>query len=111
MMRRLLNELRAAAESQLSAPDVAQDSEAGSGELSADARQRARELLNDIEAAQQRIADGSYGSCFGCGRAIPVSRLRALPCSRYCATCDRLVRGGLPHPIKDVPDDGRRPTA
>lgn len=44
--------------------------------------------LDEIEAAQQRIADGTYGMCFGCGRPIPVARLRANPYTRHCPSCE-----------------------
>jgi RNA polymerase-binding transcription factor len=109
-MRRLLDELHASAEFQLAAPDVTQGPHAlaGSG-LPSGAWERVRERLNEVEAAQERIADGSYGTCFGCGRPIPVPRLRALPCCRYCRSCDRQVRRGSPHPVTDISDTGHRP--
>jgi RNA polymerase-binding transcription factor DksA len=109
-IQRLLNELHAAAEFQLSAFDVTQDGEARSEGLSSDARQRVRARLNDVEAAQQRVADGSYGACFGCGRPIPVPRLRALPCSRYCTACDRQLPHGVMPPVTAIPDQRHRRT-
>jgi RNA polymerase-binding protein DksA len=44
--------------------------------------------LDDIEAAIQRIDDGSYGLCVDCGRAIPRKRLEVLPFARRCLTCE-----------------------
>lgn len=43
--------------------------------------------LDDIEAAIQRIDDGSYGLCVDCGKAIPRKRLEVLPFARRCLTC------------------------
>ena len=43
---------------------------------------RARALLVEVEAALQRIADGSYGIGESSGRPISVARLRAVPWAR-----------------------------
>jgi RNA polymerase-binding transcription factor DksA len=43
--------------------------------------------LAAIEAAERRLADGTYGYCIGCGVAIPVSRLRANPAASRCTAC------------------------
>ncbi|MCV0441161.1 MAG: TraR/DksA family transcriptional regulator [Hydrogenophaga sp.] len=40
-----------------------------------------------IDAALQRIADGSYGLCLDCGVAIPTARLHANPTAMRCVTC------------------------
>lgn len=45
---------------------------------------QAEEHLAEIEAAQQRIADGTYGLCEVCGAAIPQGRLEARPTARTC---------------------------
>lgn len=45
--------------------------------------------LYEIREAQQRLADGSYGACCGCGRPVSLSRLQAFPCTRYCLACAR----------------------
>jgi DnaK suppressor protein len=44
--------------------------------------------LDDIEAAIQRIDDGSYGLCMNCGKPIPRKRLEVLPFARRCLTCE-----------------------
>ncbi|MGV1009663.1 MAG: TraR/DksA family transcriptional regulator [Dermatophilaceae bacterium] len=53
--------------------------------------------LGQIEAARQRVADGSYGACFGCGQLIPLATLQAVPYARYCSKClaehDRTAEG------------------
>ena len=41
----------------------------------------------DIEAAERRLADGSYGDCERCGAAIPGARLEARPTARTCVGC------------------------
>ncbi|MEN6451527.1 MAG: TraR/DksA C4-type zinc finger protein [Thermoguttaceae bacterium] len=44
-------------------------------------------LLEEVEAALARIADGDYGRCQQCGRAISAERLGALPSTPYCVQC------------------------
>ena len=46
-----------------------------------------RSILDQINAALQRIADGSFGRCTNCGVAIPEERLNALPYTPVCAQC------------------------
>jgi DnaK suppressor protein len=48
-----------------------------------------RMTLVDIEEAQQRLADGVYGTCTICGREIAAERLDALPATPSCVTCAR----------------------
>lgn len=48
---------------------------------------RERQELAEIDAARARIAAGTYGSCEECRGAIPLVRLRALPASRFCLSC------------------------
>ena len=45
--------------------------------------------MDEIDAAQARLAAGTYGTCEACGRAIPLARLRAMPTARYCVACQR----------------------
>jgi DnaK suppressor protein len=45
--------------------------------------------LADIEAAEQRLADGRYGTCTTCGRTIAAERLDALPATPTCISCAR----------------------
>ena len=49
--------------------------------------QQAREHLDEIAAARQRLADGTYGVCATCGRTIPTGRLEARPTARTCVDC------------------------
>ena len=45
------------------------------------------EELRAIEAALLRIADGTYGTCAVCERAIDVRRLEAAPHAERCLDC------------------------
>ncbi len=40
--------------------------------------------LAEIDAAQSRIEDGTYGLCVVCGRVIPEERLEARPTAKTC---------------------------
>jgi RNA polymerase-binding transcription factor len=42
-----------------------------------------------IERALERIRNGSYGECEGCGNKIPLARLKALPYATSCIECQR----------------------
>jgi len=44
----------------------------------------ARETLVEMDAALQRIEDGTYGICEVCGKPIGAERLSALPWARLC---------------------------
>jgi DnaK suppressor protein len=50
------------------------------------ARQLEQQLA-DIDAAERRLADGTYGICERCGEAIPEARLEARPMARTCVGC------------------------
>jgi RNA polymerase-binding protein DksA len=43
--------------------------------------------LEQIDAALQRVEEGTYGSCLDCDLRIPAARLEALPYARYCVQC------------------------
>jgi DnaK suppressor protein len=50
-------------------------------------RDRERKLVAKIDAAIQRIGDGTYGLCEECGEPIAVERLRARPVTTLCIEC------------------------
>lgn len=50
------------------------------------------QTLAELEAAQQRLADGRYGVCERCGRPVPAERLRARPEARLCVPCSAVTR-------------------
>jgi DnaK suppressor protein len=45
------------------------------------------ETLAQIEAALERIENGTFGFCTECGARIPKARLNALPYTPYCVKC------------------------
>ncbi len=59
-----------------------------------------RELLR-VEKALQRMAEGQYGICEGCGCSIPLARLTALPYATLCIKCQREAE------LEDRDDDVR----
>ena len=50
-------------------------------------RSNAEDLLAQIDAATQRLDEGTYGSCARCGKEISTERLEARPYAIYCITC------------------------
>lgn len=50
-----------------------------------------KETLVEIDAALQRIEDGTYGKCEGCGKPIGAERLSAIPWARLCIDDQRRV--------------------
>ncbi len=49
---------------------------------------RTLQAVKEIDAALQRVQDGSYGICEACKGAIAADRLRAMPATRYCLDCE-----------------------
>jgi DnaK suppressor protein len=47
-----------------------------------------------IDAALQRIADGSFGLCVDCGASIPTARLHAAPTALRCVNCQTAFERG-----------------
>jgi len=47
--------------------------------------------LADVEAALQRLEQGTYGTCEACGRPISAERLDALPATRFCVEDSELA--------------------
>jgi DnaK suppressor protein len=47
----------------------------------------ADDLVAQIDAAVERIDEGSYGLCARCGRQINPERLEALPYTIHCIDC------------------------
>ena len=50
-----------------------------------------RTLLDEVEAALQRLDNGTYGYCQRCGRPIDARRLEALPSAVYDIACQEIV--------------------
>ncbi|MFL6145051.1 MAG: TraR/DksA family transcriptional regulator [Labedaea sp.] len=53
----------------------------------------ARHELLELDQAEARIRDGTYGQCQHCGRAVSRERLAALPATTTCIRCAEHPRG------------------
>jgi RNA polymerase-binding transcription factor DksA len=53
-----------------------------------------------LEAAQERLAAGRYGSCEVCGAEIEFERLRANPAALRCVACQRVREKTYAHPAE-----------
>ena len=51
-----------------------------------------REHLADLDRADERLQDGSYGRCERCGAPIGRARLEARPTARTCIACASVRR-------------------
>jgi RNA polymerase-binding protein DksA len=58
-------------------------------ELDYTLEENAEHLLADIDAALQRIEEGTYGICTNCGKQISEERLEARPWATLCIDCQR----------------------
>ncbi|OYN94669.1 TraR/DksA family transcriptional regulator [Propionibacteriaceae bacterium ES.041] len=56
-------------------------------------RRGARDQLQRIDAALERLDEGTYGVCANCGRPIGDERLEALPTTTLCVDCARRAAG------------------
>lgn len=56
------------------------------------------EELRRLEAAQERLASGSYGVCVDCGREIGFERLRAQPAALRCVDCQQVYERTYSNP-------------
>jgi RNA polymerase-binding protein DksA len=63
-------------------------------ELDATLEGNEERLLQAIDAALQRIEDGTYGICQNCGQPINAERLEALPWTTRCIDCKRREERG-----------------
>lgn len=60
---------------------------AGMAGLIARLDDQARREILEINAALDRLVEGSYGRCGACGEPIAVARLRVLPATALCLRC------------------------
>jgi DnaK suppressor protein len=67
----------------LADPGVIQEDRDSSAQLLASART----TLATAQAAVERLAQGTYGTCSNCGEEIPPERLEALPETVLCVSC------------------------
>jgi DnaK suppressor protein len=80
------DELRTLETHQAGAPGEDVDRDVAAALLSRLEGQGKREL-DEIAAAQARLAAGTFGVCEGCAQPIPLARLRAVPTARLCVAC------------------------
>jgi DnaK suppressor protein len=70
------------------APEVRDQSDAATAtQSSAEAMDEVTmesQTLEQVEDALKRVADGTYGKCVICGKAIGAARLEAIPWTPYC---------------------------
>jgi len=65
--------------------DVALD--AAQDELNSQLAEVESRELSNVEAALEKMREGSYGKCEGCNENIPLVRLQALPYATLCIEC------------------------
>jgi DnaK suppressor protein len=63
--------------------------ESGRDEISSQLIEVEGRELSRIEYALERMREGSFGICEGCGTNIPMARLNALPYATRCIACQR----------------------
>lgn len=51
-------------------------------------------LLRQIEAAQSRLRNGTFGICLRCEEPITPKRLQAVPWAAYCLSCQADAEAG-----------------
>lgn len=44
-------------------------------------------LLDEVDRAEAKVAEGSYGRCDSCDKPIAAARLEARPWSTHCVDC------------------------
>ena len=54
-----------------------------------------RTVVLQIDAALNRIDDGTYGYCLNCGVQMSDKRLAAVPWTPHCVDCQELAEKGL----------------
>jgi DnaK suppressor protein len=57
-------------------------------------RDRARQHLEQVDAALARLDEGTFGTCLRCRKPIANERLGALPWAAHCIDCQRELDRG-----------------
>jgi RNA polymerase-binding protein DksA len=73
-------------------------------QVAAAVRTAAEAALADIDAALQRLKNGSYGTCEQCETAIPLERLEMQPMSRLCIHCQHAAETRQPATTRRAAD-------
>lgn len=53
--------------------------------------------LQDIRAAEGRLANGTYGICIDCDEPVPYARLLAYPTAKRCLACQEVHEAKRAH--------------
>lgn len=61
-------------------------------------------LLDRIDAALEKLEQGSYGLCEDCGKPISTARLMAVPYAAFCLACQQRVEQDdtTPRPLEEA---------
>ena len=76
------------------AAEVAATGDECSLQVTRDLQVAAESAMGEIEAALERLENGSYGICERCTEPIPFERLEILPMTRLCTPCQYLAESG-----------------
>jgi len=53
-----------------------------------------RQEILQIDEALDRLQEGRYGQCLGCGEPIGIQRLELRPYTRFCVSCKETLEHG-----------------
>ena len=54
-----------------------------------------KRLVGEVDAALDRMEEGTFGLCRACEEPIETKRLEAVPGAKYCLDCQELADRGL----------------
>jgi RNA polymerase-binding protein DksA len=60
-------------------------------------------LLEQVEAAIERLQAGTYGVCQQCGHKVGMERLQAVPYAAHCIACARSEHVAIEKPVTGEP--------
>lgn len=66
-----------------------QGAECSSHDLNLERMDAVTREIREIDAALERVHDGSYGVCESCAEAIAMERMEAIPYARLCFSCKK----------------------
>jgi len=90
LKERIKSERRKVEQSQVVNPDRADLAWASNQRQRArQSLERAKGRLQQVDAALQRIENGTYGKCLRCGKEIEPERLKVMPAVEYCIECQQ----------------------
>ena len=91
------------AQDPFSDPERANDNAASDSEASEESShdrfaamvEELKNQLASVDAALQRISDGTYGFCTNCKKMIDTDRLAILPTATLCLSCEQAKKSGV----------------